>query len=237
MYTTCHLSLKEYPEALKPRERLQKEGPASLSDVDLLALLLSTGSQGLTALDLGRQLLLQCQPASLRGLAAMSMPELCRLHGLGPAKATRLLAAFELGKRTALSELPERPQLNRPEAVARLLIPQIGDARQEHLIALSLDIRHRLIAQKTVTLGLLDGTLAHPRELFRDAILNQAHAVIVAHNHPSGDVNPSPEDLQLTRRLIEAGELLQIALLDHLIIGPKRFNSLRESHPGLWGTP
>lgn len=235
MYMSSHLSLKKYPQALKPRERLQKEGPASLSDADLLALLLSTGTQGMTALDLGRQLLLQSQPLGLRGLAAMSLTELCALQGLGLAKASRLLAAFELGKRLALSELPERPQLNRPEVVAQLLSPCIGHARQEHLVALSVDVRHRLIAQKTVTLGLLNETLAHPRELFRDAILNQAHALIVAHNHPSGDLNPSPDDLQLTRRLIEAGEILQIALLDHVIITADTFNSLRATYPDLWG--
>ncbi|PIQ26921.1 hypothetical protein COW36_16950 [bacterium (Candidatus Blackallbacteria) CG17_big_fil_post_rev_8_21_14_2_50_48_46] len=233
---TLHRSLKAYPAELQPRERLQKEGPASLSEIELLALLLSTGSQGQTALDLARHLLLN-SPAGLRGLASQELPQLCRYPGLGAAKATRLLAAFEIAKRLALSEMPEGQPMNQPEAVAALLMPRLADAKQEHLVVLCLDTKNRLLAQKTVTLGLLDGTLAHPRELFRDAILHQAHALIVAHNHPSGDPTPSPEDLQLTERLIEAGRLLQIELLDHLILGNQKYNSLRESHSRLWRIP
>lgn len=235
--STVHLPLKSYPNELKPRERLQKEGPRSLSDVDLLALLLSTGTQGQTALDLAQQLLLQANPPNLRGLAALELPQLCKLNGLGLAKAARLMAAFEMGKRVALTEMPDRPQLNRPEAVAALLLPRLRDAREEHLVALCLDTRHRLIAQKTVTSGILNGTLAHPREMFKTAIMHHAHAMIVAHNHPSGETSPSPEDLQLTQRLIEAGELLQIELLDHIILGHDGFTSLRETHSRLWRQP
>ena len=236
MTTVHHLSLKQYPAELQPRERLQKDGPDTLSEQELLALLLSTGTQGQTALDLARHVLLSAHPPGLRGLSHLSLPQLCQLPGLGLAKATRLLAAFEVGKRIALSELPERPLLDRPENVAQLLSPRLADARQEQLVALCLDTKNRLIAQHTVTTGLLDGTLAHPRELFRIAILHQSQALVVAHNHPSGDPTPSAEDLQLTRQLIKAGELLQIQLLDHVIIGHSGFESLRSAYPHLWST-
>jgi DNA repair protein RadC len=232
--STLHLPLKAYPAELQPRERLQKDGPQGLSDVDLLALLLSTGTQGQTALDLAQSLLLQAEPASLRGLAALELPQLCKLNGLGLAKAARLMAAFEIGKRVSVSDLPDRPLLNQPGAVAAMLLPRLRDAREEHLVALCLDTRHRLIAQKTVSSGILNGTLAHPRELFKTAIMHHAHAMIVAHNHPSGDPSPSPEDISLTQRLIAAGELLQIELLDHIILGNNNYTSLRETHSRLW---
>lgn len=229
-----HVSLRDYPDALKPRERLQQVGPAALSNTELVAILLGTGSERLTALDLAQQLLRALPEGDLAQLGQLNLRQLTQLNGLGPAKATRLLAALELGRRVSRAELPERPVLNSPEVVFQLLQPRLGHQQQEHFVALFVDTKKCLVAQQVITLGLLDGTLVHPREIFREALACGAHAFVVAHNHPSGDPTPSREDRETTRQLVRCGTLMQIPLLDHVVLGRARYYSLREQEAWLW---
>lgn len=229
-----HIPLRQYPAALKPRERLQQVGVQGLSHVELLAILLGTGSQNLTALDLAQELLRRLPGDDLAELGHLSLEQLQRLPGMGLAKAARILAAVELGKRVSLSQLPERPSLSSPQAIDALLRPRFAHQKQEHFIALYLDTKHRLLGQQVITRGLLDGTLIHPREIFREALAYGAYAFVVAHNHPSGDPSPSPADLETTRQLIRCGTLMQIALMDHVIVGRSGYYSLRERENWLW---
>lgn len=229
-----HVSLRDYPAALKPRERMQASGVQGLSHVELLAILLGTGSQSMTALDLAQEMLKRLPGDDLAELGHLSLEQLQRLPGMGLAKASRILAAIELGKRVALSDLPERPSLSSPQAIYALLRPRFAHQKQEHFIALYLDTKHKLLGQQVITRGLLDGTLIHPREIFREALAYGAYAFVVAHNHPSGDPAPSQADLETTRQLIRCGTLMQIELMDHVILGRSGYYSLRERENWLW---
>lgn len=229
-----HVPLRHYPAALKPRERLQDAGVQGLSPVELLALLLGTGHQNMTALDLAQELLRRLPGDDLAELGHLSLEQLQRMPGMGLAKSSRILAALELGKRVAQSELPERPNLSSPQAIYALLQPRFAHQKQEHFIALYVDTKHKLLGQQVITRGLLDGTLIHPREIFREALAFGAYAFVVAHNHPSGDPAPSQADLESTRQLIHCGKLMQIELMDHVILGRKSYYSLRERENWLW---
>lgn len=229
-----HVSLRHYPAALQPRERLQAAGVQGLSHVELLAILLGTGGQNMTALDLAQHLLRKLPGGDLAELGQLSLEQLQREPGLGLAKASRILAALELGKRVSASALPEREALSSPQAIFALLQPRFSQQKQEHFIALYLDTKHRLLGQSVITRGLLDGTLIHPREVFREALAYGAYAFAVAHNHPSGDPAPSQADLESTRRLIRCGKLMQMELLDHVILGRSSYYSLRERENWLW---
>ena len=229
-----HVSLRHYPAALKPRERLQEVGVQGLSHVELVAILLGTGSQNMTALDLAQDLIRRLPGDDLAELGHLSLEQLQRIPGLGLAKSARILAALELGRRVNLSGLPERPNLSSPQAIYALLQPRFGHQKQEHFIALYVDTKHKLLGQSVITRGLLDGTLIHPREIFREALAFGAYAFVVAHNHPSGDPAPSPADLESTRELIRCGKLMQIELMDHVILGRSGYYSLRERENWLW---
>jgi DNA repair protein RadC len=226
-----HTPLNAYPETLRPRERLRTNGVDALSDGELVALLLSTGTPQQTALDLARDVIEQAP--SLPALARLPLPQLCRLPGMGVAKASRLLAAFELGRRSALQSLPEQPSLQRPDLVAAYLRPRFGDLNREHLIALFLDAKNRVNGHSIISIGTLTGTLVHPRDIFREALQHNAHSLLIAHNHPSGDPIPSSDDIHTTRRLIACGRLMQMEVLDHLVIGRHSHYSMRE-HLSLW---
>lgn len=226
---TYHIPLKAYPVELKPRERLKKLGTEVLSDSELVALLLCTGTPQQTALEVAQQVLLACPGQNIQGLSRLNLSQLCHFPGLGLAKASRLMAAVELGRRLTETTPPVLAGILRPADVAALLQPRYGHKQQEHFIALVLNTKNQVITQSVVTVGLLDTTLIHPRELFQVAISHHAHAIIVAHNHPSGDPTPSAEDLALTTRLIECGDLLGIPVLDHVILGASHHISLRET--------
>lgn len=229
-----HIPLKDYPQNLQPRERLHDVGEHALSDVELLAILLGTGSREQTALDLAQSLILDLPEGDLAELGHKNLTQLCSLNGLGPAKASRILAAIELGRRVARAELPQRHILDSPEAIYRVLGPQLAHQKNEHFLAVYLDIKNRQIFQKVISTGIINSTLVHPREVFKEAVIQGAYALVVAHNHPSGDPEPSSEDLEITRRLIHCGKLMQIELLDHVIIGRNQFVSLRERESWLW---
>jgi DNA repair protein RadC len=227
------LRLKDQPVSERPRERLVALGADALSHAELIAILLRTGLKGANAVEIGRQLLQKF--GTLQALAQASIADLRKVKGIGRDKAVTLMAAFELAKRMAEELQDESPVLDNPEAIVQLLREQNLVKNVETLQVLLLNTRHRLIrVVEEITDGTLDTLLVHPREVFRSAIAANAAAVVLAHNHPSGDPTPSEADIKVTRDLIRAGQLLKIEVLDHVIIGratterQKDYVSLRE---------
>jgi DNA repair protein RadC len=208
--------IREIPAHDRPRERLLREGGAALADAELLAVLLRTGCTGVSALDLARELL--ASAGGLAGLATVDAASL-RRRGLGAAKAASLLAALELARRVARAELPDRLPLAHPEAVARYLLLRYAERDQEVMGALFLDVRNRLLGEAELFRGTLARAAVEPRAILKQALLRSAAAVLLFHTHPSGDPSPSAEDLAFTRRVADAGELLGVRLLDHLVLG------------------
>lgn len=210
----------------RPREKLAAQGKAALGDNELLAVLLGHGAPGITALDLANRLLADL--GGLRGLARAAPVELSRRRGVGPATASRLVAAIELGRRSVVRAGPARLQIAAAVDAARYLLPRFGTAEVEQGGVLLLDARHRVLHARVLTRGTADATPMHPRDVFREAALAGAAALVLFHNHPSGDPLPSTEDLQLTKRMIEAGELMGITVVDHVILGDTSYCSLRD---------
>jgi DNA repair protein RadC len=210
------LKIREMPPDERPREKLAEHGASALTDPELLAILLRTGVKGANAVEVARELLEQY--GSLRGLSRCAVDELSKIRGIKFAKAVQLAAAFDLGKRLARETLSKQ-KLDSPEVINELVGPEMRMLRKESLRVVLLDTRYHLIRVEEVSLGSINESIAHPRDVFRPALVASAYAVIVVHNHPSGDSSPSQTDHSLTRRLAEAAELLQIKLLDHIIIG------------------
>ncbi len=219
-------TIKELPEDERPRERLAQYGANALSNAELLAILLRTGTPEMTAVQLAQHLLNSM--GSLRAIATARPAELAQVKGIGLAKSAQLLAAVELGRRIALEEMGDQPLISRPEDVYTYLCHRLRDEKQEHVVVLLLNTKNRLIGDVTVTKGTLDSSLLHPREVYREAIRHSASSVILAHNHPSGDPTPSGEDVQITRRIYQAGQIVGIELLDHVVIGDGRWVSLKQ---------
>jgi DNA repair protein RadC len=227
------MRLKDQPASERPRERLAAKGPEALSDAELIAILLRTGLKGVNVVEVGRQLLHR-YAGSLQALARASVDDLCKVKGIGRDKAVTLIAAFTLARKMAEELQRESPVLDNPEAVVALLKGQNLIKNVETLQVLLLNTRRRLIRVEEITDGTIDTLLVHPREVFKAAIAANAAAVVLAHNHPSGDPTPSEADIKVTRDLIRAGQLLKIDVLDHVIIGrataerAKDYTSLRE---------
>jgi DNA repair protein RadC len=195
---------------------MMKQGANSLSESELIAILLRTGTVGANAIDVARELLLRFH--SLTALSRCTAQQLAQVKGIGLAKALQLAAAFELGKRLA-QESPSRGKLDSPDLIYDLLGPEMRMLAKESLRAVLLDTRLRLLRVEEIALGTISECIAHPREVFRPALVHSAFAVILAHNHPSGDPSPSAADIQMSRRMAEAAKVLQIRFLDHVIIG------------------
>jgi len=210
----------------RPREKLADRGKGALGDNELLAVLLGHGTGGATALDLANRLL--ADVGGLRGLARVSPVELAKTRGVGPATAGRLVAAVELGRRSVVRAGPVRLQIAASVDAARYLLPRFGGAEVEQGGVLLLDARHRVLQARVLTRGTADATSMHPRDVFREAALAGAAAVVLFHNHPSGDPLPSPDDLELTQRMMKAGELMGILVVDHIILGDTSYCSLRD---------
>jgi len=210
----------------RPREKLADRGKGALGDNELLAVLLGHGVGGVTALDLANQVLTDV--GGLRGLARVSPVELARRRGIGPATASRVVAAIELGRRSVARAGPARLQITASVDAARYLLPRFATAEVEQGGVLLLDARHRVLHARILTRGTADATPMHPRDVFREAALSGAAALVLFHNHPSGDPLPSTDDLQLTERMIEAGELMGITVVDHVILGDTSYCSLRD---------
>ncbi|XGV95958.1 MAG: DNA repair protein RadC [Leptolyngbya sp. BL-A-14] len=235
--TYC-LKVADMPASERPRERLVTYGAKHLATAELLAILLGTG-QGpgkLSAVGLGQYILQHIgkhQHDPLSALREVSIPELTEISGVGEAKAATILAAIELGKRVFQSRLPEHTIVDDPSIAAAALSQDLMWQSQERFAVLMLDVKHRLLGTQVITIGTATETLAHPRDIFRAVLKHGATRVIVAHNHPSGNVEPSTEDITLTRQLLAGAEFLGIPLLDHLILGNGDFLSLRQT-TNLW---
>ena len=235
--TYC-LRIADLPKDERPREKMLLAGPSALSNAELIAILLGTG-QGpgkLSAVGLGQYLLKQLgqyQADPMAQLRDVSLADLTQISGIGDAKATAILAAIELGKRVHQARPPERAVVDDPSVAANALSHELMWQSQERFAVLLLDVKHRILSSHIATIGTATETLAHPREIFRESIRQGAARVIVAHNHPSGSLEPSPQDIQLTRQLLKAAQILGMPLLDHLILGNGDFVSLREQ-TNLW---
>jgi DNA repair protein RadC len=226
------MRLKDQPASERPRERLVAQGADALSHAELIGILLRTGLKGTNAVDVGRQLVQKY--GSLQTLAQTSVQDLQTVKGIGRDKAVTLIAAFTLARKMAKEIQGEAPLLDTPEAVANLMREEARLRRVETFQILLLNTRRRLIRSAQISEGTLDTLLVHPREVFEKAISAGAAAIVLVHNHPSGDPTPSEADIKVTRDLIRAGQLLKIEVLDHVIIGhatqerPKDYMSLRE---------
>jgi DNA repair protein RadC len=223
-------TIHEMPAGERPRERLARYGAAALSNAELLAIVLRVGVSGQSVLHLSQALL--AKHGGLMGLARAGFADLCGEHGLGPAKTTQLKAALELGRRLLIESPDARPQITSPGEAANLVLLEMSILEQEEVRVVVLDTRNRVLGIPTIYVGSLNTSVVRPAELFREAIRQNAAAIIVIHNHPSGDPTPSPEDVRLTEILVQAGRLLDVEVLDHLIIGQSRFVSLKERSLG-----
>jgi DNA repair protein RadC len=214
------LLIRELPESERPRERLAAHGPDSLKPSDLIAILLRTGTKGVSAMQVASELV--GKYATLDNLSRATVPDLCRVKGIGRDKAVTLVAAFTLARRMARESRQELPLLDTPEAVAILMREDARSRNVETFQVLLLNTRRRLIGEPVkISDGTLDTILVHPREVFKPAISANAAAIVLTHNHPSGDPTPSEADIKVTRDLIRAGQLLKIEVLDHVILGRK----------------
>jgi DNA repair protein RadC len=215
------------PAPDRPRERLQSLGPAALSDVELIALLLRTGERGASALVVATALL--DRHGGLFGLARAGVCELGDSRGIGPAKSASVCAALELGRRVAARRLHPGAAIRGPADVFAHFHPTLRHETHEKFITLLLDGRQRVVREHVVSQGTLTASLVHPREVFRPALRESAAAMILVHNHPSGDPTPSPEDREVTRRLVRAGDLLGVRVLDHVVVAERGYCSIKES--------
>jgi len=222
---SSYRAIKDWSSDDQPREKLAKYGSNSLSNSELLAILIGFGSKGFSAVDTAKDLLTRA--GTLPELIGFSIEQIKRTKGLGDAKAIGLVAAFELAKRIKANNFSEMPLLNSPDALASMYMPRFYGVKQEQFLVILLNTAKRLIRDKMITQGLIDGTLIHSREIFKFAIENSASSIILMHNHPSGNKTPSNEDIRITKQLVEGGNLLDIPVLDHLIIAGDEFTSLR----------
>ena len=222
--------IRDLPVDLRPRERLAFAGPSALSTAELLAIILRVGNRGESAVRMAERLLIRF--GGITGLAQSGYDELCQEHGIGQAKATQIKAALELGKRLVAASPQDRPQVRSPGDVANLVMLEMGLLEQEQLRVVLLDTKSAVIRLATVYTGSLNTAVVRVGEIFREAIRANCASLIIVHNHPSGDPTPSPEDVRVTEMIVEAGQLLDIAVLDHLIIGRNRFVSLKERRLG-----
>jgi DNA repair protein RadC len=218
--------MKDLPMDLRPRERLEKVGERALSTAELLAIILRTGVGGQNALAVATGLLSRF--GGLAGLARTSFSELQNVRGMGVAKSAQVKAALELGRRMLLAVPEDRLVVRSPGDLAQVLMAEMAHLDQEHFRAVFLDTRNRVLGSETIYKGSLNASYIRIAEVFRAAVRRNCASIIVAHNHPSGDPTPSPEDVSVTRQLVAAGRLLNVEVLDHLVVGQQRFVSLRE---------
>ena len=224
--TLYHSKITDWPKEERPREKLMAHGASGLSDAELLAILIRTGAGNITAVDVAKRLLIDYQ--SLDRLASRSIQDLRQFKGLGNAKSITLIAAFELGRRSASLQRPEKKQISSPEDIVRYYQPLMRDLKQEQFRIILLDSANHRLADQVITTGILNSSLVHPREVFRRAIAEPAASIILLHNHPSGNPEPSAEDIQITRQLVEASKIIGIPVHDHIIIALDSFTSFAE---------
>lgn len=220
------LMIRDVHIADRPRERLIRQGASSLSNQELIAILLRTGTKEESVLHLANRVLSFFD--QIQELKNATIEEMMSVKGIGQAKAVQLLAAVELGRRLSQKHPDKRYAIRSPQDAASLLMADMSSLKQENFVALFLNVKNQVIHQQTIFIGSLNASIVHPREIFREAVKRSAASIICAHNHPSGNPNPSPEDIEVTQRLTEAGKIMGIEMLDHVIIGDHQFVSLKE---------
>ncbi|SDF25870.1 DNA replication and repair protein RadC [Fontibacillus panacisegetis] len=218
--------LRDIPNEERPRERMMKYGAGVLSQAELLAILLRTGTHQESAIHMAQRMIGEI--GGIRGFMDLSLEELTKMRGIGPAKAVQIKAGIELGQRLTVSRQPEAPIIRSPRDAADIVMEQLRYLQKEHFVCLFLNTKNHIIAQETLSIGSLNASIVHPREVFRAAIKCCSASIVCAHNHPSGDPTPSSEDILITNRLCEAGEIVGIDVLDHIVIGDGEFVSLKE---------
>ena len=219
-------TVRDLPIQERPRERLLKLGPEVLSGQELLAVLISRGVPGKSVMTIAQELLTKF--GSIRAINQATIEQLCEIQGIGPAKAAQIKACFEIAERGKLDSEPKKYNLKNPEAVVKILRASIKDKAREHFKLVHLDSRNKIITITNVSVGTINANLAHPREIFKDALSHDATAVILCHNHPSGDPEPSEDDLKITKQLVEAGKIMGIEVLDHIIITKNKYLSFKD---------
>ncbi|MED3660979.1 DNA repair protein RadC [Ureibacillus sp. FSL K6-8385] len=228
------MSVRAFPDLMirdlhvddRPRERLIKQGPQSLSNQELIAILLRTGTKQESVLSIANRVINYFE--KLHELKHATLEEIMSIKGIGQAKAVQLLAAIELGRRLSQKQVDSRFTIRSPKDAASFLMPEMSSLQQEHFVALFLNVKNQVIHKQTIFIGSLNSSIVHPREIFREAVKRSAASIICAHNHPSGNASPSPEDIEVTKRLQEAGFIIGIELIDHIIIGDHQYISLKE---------
>ncbi len=222
-----HVTMRHYPAESKPVERMLRLGAPALNNNEIVAILLNSGTRNKTALQLSTELLSQ---RTLHELTETTAEELTGIQGIGEVKAARIMAATELAKRINAEKVEERPCISNPQDVANLVMEEMRSYDREYFKAILLNTKNRVIGIETISIGNLNSSLAHPREIFKKAIRRSAASVILIHNHPSGDPEPSKEDIFLTKELLKVSEILKIKLFDHVIIGEMRYYSMKENN-------
>ncbi|MFS0672944.1 DNA repair protein RadC [Ornithinibacillus sp. 179-J 7C1 HS] len=223
---TSSIMIKDVPKEDRPRERLLSLGANHLSNQELLAILLGSGTKDESVMTLANRVLMHFE--GLKLLKDATFEELTAIKGIGNAKGVLILSALELGKRLSQYRPNERYVIRSPEDGADYIMEELRNLNQEHFVVLFLNTKNQIIHRQTIFIGSLNASIVHPREVFREAVKRSAASIIVAHNHPSGDPTPSQEDIHVTKRLQESGKMIGIELLDHLIIGDHKFVSLKE---------
>jgi len=216
------MRIKDIPRENRPRERFKLNGADVLSNSELLAIILQKGTRKENVIDMSNRII---SKYSFDKLSECSLSELKSIPGIGDAKAMQILALFELSKRTKSGSIAEKVVSN-SEDIAKYYMERMRGLKREHLIAVFLDSKNKIINDKVISIGTLNSSLVHPREVFKEAIKNSANAIILVHNHPSGEVESSPEDLDITEKMKEAGVLVGIKVLDHVIVGKDRYKNL-----------
>ena len=218
-------TVRDLPRQERPRERLQKFGPEALSAQELLALIIGRGIPRKSVMSIAQELLAKF--GNVKAISQASIEELSQIKGIGLAKAAQIKACFELGRREELEPELKNFDIKDPEAVVKAIRASIKDKAKEHFKLILLNPRNKIIGISTISIGTLNASLVHPREVFKDAIVHSAASVVLAHNHPSGDPEPSEDDITITKRLVEAGKILGIEVIDHIIIGKNDYYSFR----------
>jgi len=219
-------TIHDLPKTERPRERLQKFGPEVLSAQELLALIIGRGIPGKSVMNIAQELLTEFK--SIKGVSQASLEQLCRIKGIKQAKAVQIRACFELGRRQELDVELKDFNIKNPQGAVKAIQSRIKDKAKEHFKLVLLNTRNKIIGITNVSVGTLNTNLVHPREVFKDAIIHSAASVVLVHNHPSGDPEPSEDDLEITKRLVQSGKILGIEVMDHIIVTKNKFFSFKE---------
>lgn len=220
------LRIHDMQKEERPRERLIKNGASALSDSELLAIILRTGSRQENVINMCQRII---REYNLKQLSQANLTQLIKIHGIKESKAAQIISCFELARRLESFNEGEKPKINSPEDVYRRIYPMMREQKKEMFIELCLDTKNQIIKEGTISIGSLNANIVHPREVFKMALTESAAHIIVAHNHPSGDPTPSREDIEITKKLVETGNIMGITVLDHVIIGDGRHFSMKEA--------